>query len=437
MNQISFCLPKNKSFSLIIHLNNNCNFRCSYCIAWKEFSNDNLTTDHITKIISLVDNISKKYSNISINIDITWWEPTLHKDFSLISEKLSNIEKVSLQISTNWLMIWKIKDVFKWINKNTTRFNISFHYFEYKNKLEDFINSINFLKENWYNFLVKFLLPNNNEKLSSFLEIRDYIVKNTNLREDYYKYFLIFNLEWNISESYNKEVIDFYGLSNKNEEQEISLKDEEKQLTVWFENWTNIKYSYEDIKTLWLNNYKWFDCYYISDKWLSFHISPKWELIMWPCTLLDSLRLDLDDINELIEWWDKKVLCSEKKCISWLIFPKYRSKNFNKIKQIEDIVMSNIHKLSNIEITDLKIFLKDKIIIEFKIDIYYISTIFVKLDNSKNYYIKHDGIWCDIKVKDINNIVYNTNDLNQELIKNIKEKIIVISSLELLFKKIL
>jgi hypothetical protein len=75
-----------------------------------------------------------------------------------------------------------------------------------------------------------------------------------------------------------------------------------------------------------------------------------------------------------------------------LIFPKYRSKNFNKIKQIEDIVMSNIHKLSNIEITDLKIFLKDKIIIEFKIDIYYISTIFVKLDNSKNYYIKHDGI---------------------------------------------
>jgi hypothetical protein len=80
-------------------------------------------------------------------------------------------------------------------NKNKLFFNISYHFFEYKKNVDVFIKSINVLKKYKFNFKIKFLLPDNNEKLEDFLIIKEYIIINTKIDNKDYSYSLIINTQ--------------------------------------------------------------------------------------------------------------------------------------------------------------------------------------------------------------------------------------------------
>lgn len=434
---IKSAIPLNKSISFIIHLNNKCNFRCDYCIAWREFSTDSLSYNQIFIFIESIKKISKKYEKIFI--DITWGEPTLHKEFIFIVLEILNIENIILNISTNGLLLYSLSsDLQKILFKNNLKFNISFHYFEYKDKKDIFIKSILFLKQNDFNFEIKFLLPNNDELLLDFLKIRDYIIDNTKISYNDYKYYLILNFKWDISDTYNKEILDFYynDINKVNDFNKDFKKN--KIVEIAYENWTKINYSIEEIKTLWLNNFKGYDCFYISDKWLNIHISAKWEVIMWPCNILDKLRYKIEDLSNILSLENKSILCSENFCISWIIFPKTKSKNYDKIKSLEKLLNSYINRIINgIKIQDIQITLSKTIIIIFKIDNLNISLIIEKNILNKNNYFLINNIWYNIKIKDDSNIVHNLENIDKNYINIINKNIKVISELDNIFLKIL
>jgi hypothetical protein len=90
-----------------------------------------------------------------------------------------------LQVSTNGYLLHSLKDkLFNsnvLSNKSKLRFNISFHYSEYKgkDKLDTFVKSINALITHNINFKIKLLLPDNHEPLEDFIQVRDYILNKT------------------------------------------------------------------------------------------------------------------------------------------------------------------------------------------------------------------------------------------------------------------
>jgi len=210
--KINKITPTEQSISFIIHLNNVCNFKCSYCIAWQQLSKEILSLEQIEEIINTIKLLRKNWDNRHISIDINWWEPTLHKNIIDIIKLFLEIDNLFLQVSTNLLRVSSLKDDFYKLDKINSNlfFNISYHYFEYSWKEEKFIESLKVLINKSINFKVKFLLPDNNIELDEFYKTKTFILNETWINENNCKYDLIIHNNWDISKSYSKSILDYF-----------------------------------------------------------------------------------------------------------------------------------------------------------------------------------------------------------------------------------
>jgi hypothetical protein len=100
-------------------------------------------------------------------------------------------------------------------------------------------------------------LPNNYEKLDNFLEIRDFIIKETLLLEYEYRYYLIIDYNGSISSTYDKEILSFYdNIKNNNyvdNDIEFANSKEKSLAVTYYDNFDNKEIKYfdaEEIKTL-------------------------------------------------------------------------------------------------------------------------------------------------------------------------------------------
>lgn len=435
--------PLHENISIIIHLNNICNFKCDYCIAWREFSWKYISDENILKLETEIKKI-KYITKSNINIDLTGWEPTLNKNFIDILERFSSIPDVNLQVSTNWLLLCNFEDLFikskiLKLNKDKIKFNISFHFFEYIWKISSFINNIKFLEKNWYYYNIKFLLPDNNTTLSDFLSVRDNILSNIKINNWEFNYYLILDTFWKVSSTYSKEIIDFYNLSENDSNNDIDSDSSiEKDLEVIFENWTKEYNSIEDIKSKWLNNFKWYKCNYISKKILSINITVDWKAIFWPCHTLDKIRYDIEGVSDIINNWWKTIICPEVSCVSWIFFPKEISDYRIKIISLEKKYFNIFSKIiNNLEIIDLSISIKKNITLISKINDFFIYFYIENTLYKDSYYLEKDNIWYYFVVKDKNNIIQKTEKLDKKIREIIENNILIFSKIDNLFKNLL
>ncbi|MDD2566143.1 MAG: radical SAM protein [Candidatus Gracilibacteria bacterium] len=264
-------IPIEKSISFIVHLNNTCNFKCNYCIAGREFSKDELSLDKINTLIDSVNKLRLVIGNDTINIDINGGEPTLHKDFINILKIFSGMNNIKLQVSTNGLLL-SVLDLSTIEFKDNIFFNISFHYFEYKDKMDLFIKSINYLLSNDLNFKIKFLLPDNGEKLDNFLKIKNYILEKTGIDNDKYDNYLIIDADGEISKTYDRGILMYYNKVNADIDRGHK-KTNNKSTEIKYQNGKSKKYTFEDLKSKKLNIYKGYECHFISKNNISIYIS--------------------------------------------------------------------------------------------------------------------------------------------------------------------
>jgi len=439
-NNIIKCTPFDKKISIIIHLNYSCNFKCSYCIAWLEVSNDYLSMSNVDILFNTIKRLYNNKWKI-IEVDINWWDPTLHKDFSQIVTKFLTINDIKLQVSTNGYLLYSLRNKFfnkeLLLNRSKLKFNISFHYFEYKDKVETFIKSINLLIKYNINFKIKFLLPDNNESLDDFLIIRNYIFEKTWLQRNNYEYFLIMNFKWWISKTYNKEMLKFYYNLNDNLHDD-DFRNQLDWVLVEYSDWKKINFTQEELKSKWINNFKWFNCLYITNNIALIYIAPNWEVTFWSCILLDKKKFHLDKLESMLFSWNKSILCTHTTCTSWLNLPKVKSTDYYKIYSLENLLTKTIKKvIKDIKVEDIQIALKDRLILIFKIDFYNINLIIEKKNSYIKYHFSKNNIWYNLRIKDDNNIVYNINNIKKEYALLINKNIQLLSSLDSLYKKII
>ncbi len=468
-NSIKSIKPINKVISFVIHINNICNFMCDYCIAWQQFSKDTLSFEKVSQIIDNIKKLSSIYSNHIIEVDLTWWEPILHENIIEIIDKFLSLENVNLQISTNAYLLSFLGDKFnnKKIlkNKNKLFFNISYHYFEYKDKVDWFIKSINVLDKYNLNYNIKFLLPDNNESLSNFLFVKEYILSKISIDKWNYTFSLIIDTEWNISKTYKQEILDYYFkwnnsknnprkknyenvkvISDNIKENKLQINTKKdlnksdftlKHIKVEFDNWNKEEYLLEEFKSLWLMNFKWYDCHYISENYLTVYIYPNGKAVFWPCYTLDSMKYDIEEIWDLILSWNKKLVCSEMKCISWIFFPKTKTLNYEKTLKLEKLIITNLENyLWVFSIVNVAIFLEKNIQITLKLNTYYIYY-FIEKKLENNYIFNNEKIGYYYSIKNNNNINCNINSLEKSNQKLIHNMLVTISKLDKIYNYIL
>jgi len=313
-NKIIKIQPLDKWISFIIHINNICNFKCSYCTAGHQISKDKLTKKDILNIINSINELRNKWDTRKIDIDLTWWEPTLHNDLVKFIKLFLYVHDLNIQVTTNLLRIPFFENELRELSlhKNITNFsfNISYHYFEYRWKENNFINSINIIKKYWFNFKIKFLLPDNYEKLENFEKTKNMLFLYCNINEQYCEYDLIIDTMGKVSWTYWEDMLDYFYnkwyLSENNIEKDkyniikeniscnIQKCEIKKWLNIYYENWEKENLDFFEIRTRWLNRFKWFNCYYISDSYMEIHVSHKWYVTFGPCYILDNMRYDIN-----------------------------------------------------------------------------------------------------------------------------------------------
>jgi hypothetical protein len=139
----------------------------------------------------------------------------------------------------------------------------------------------------------------------------------------------------------------------------------------------------------------------------------------------------------LISSWDKKVICSEKKCISWLLFPKNKLLNNKYILKLEKIILNYINKYLNVfDIINIAISLNNNIQIVLKIDNFFIYYYIEKKIGNKYIFIK-DDVWYYFSIKDKKNIIYNINNIDENKSKIINNTLMILSKFDKIYKLIL
>ncbi len=412
-------LPLEKSISFIIHINNICNFNCDYCALWKLSSKERLSRNDIRNIIKSINLLREKWDNRYIKIDINGWEPTLNNDLITIVKEFLYIDNLSIQISTNLFRLLHFEKELELLSTDNNiwklRFYISYHYFEYKNKHKElqFIKSILFLVNNKVNFIIKFLLPDNKERLVDFLNIKNKISKDCNLSEDFFTYDLIIDTLWNISKSYSEEVLNYFNKQSnaKEKKQEVNKKNNKEKLglKVIYDDKSNEVIDFSDIRTRWLNKFKWFNCFYISKEYMEIWISHEWYMRFWPCYTLNKLIYKVKDLKGILSS-DKMILCSEDFCNCWINLKKGINLKYNKLEKIENIILFEMKKyLIDFDVIRVWINIKNNIIIYLKYNNYYIS-IFITKDIKTWFFV-------------IENIIKNERNIILKVIEQKENKI--------------
>jgi len=157
-------------------------------------------------------------------------------------------------------------------------------------------------------------------------------------------------------------------------------------LRVHFENWNIRDMSFLGIRTKWLNYFKWFDCYYISNESVEVSISHNWEVTFWPCYILNRLKYKIEDLPKLLVW-EKKVTCTEEFCECWINLKKERNKNYLKVIKLEKLVFQNLKDFTVnwFTIKDISIYYKKNITIKFNFKWYIVTYYINKRSSYKNY----------------------------------------------------
>ncbi|MDD3302450.1 MAG: radical SAM protein [Candidatus Gracilibacteria bacterium] len=420
------------SINFIIHINNICNFKCAYCTAGHQTSPERLTLDYFEKIIITINKLRTIGDKRDIYIDITGGEPTLNNDLIEIVDKLLNIDKLYVQVTTN---LYKIQNFTSEIEKlkqhkniKNFAFNISYHFFEYLDKDEIFIDNILMLKANNISFNIKFLLPDSQVKIYEFDKVLKNIIEKTKIKETQFFYDLI-TKNGVVSTSYSKCILDFYIQINKNHEKE--------KLLVKFENDEELETDMFYIRNNGLNRFKGFDCYYVSKNYIEIQISHNGYITFGPCYMLDSIRYDISQLFDIISK-ERKIICGEQVCECGITLNKVFNKKNEKISSLEELIRKNISKvILDIEIQDIQIFFNKSINIIFILDNFNIILVIEKYNKNKKYYFSKNDIGYDFRVKDNNNISYKFEEIEKTLIKTLKKNILLVSTFDNLFTKIL
>jgi len=100
----------------IIRINYKCNWKCKFCNVL--MTNNYWSKDVSDKeVVSKILNLTKKYSTKqrkNLILSFSWWEPTLNKNLILFIRLAKKIWIWSIQIQTNWTILFKDHD---FINK--------------------------------------------------------------------------------------------------------------------------------------------------------------------------------------------------------------------------------------------------------------------------------------------------------------------------------
>lgn len=438
--------PLEKKISFIIHLNNICNFKCDYCTAGQQTSSEKLNDEQIWDIIDSIQKVRDSWDNRPILVDLTGWEPTLDNNLIKIIKLFLTIEHLELQITTNLFRLWYFETdlrTLKNTNQDKLNFNISYHYFESKGKEDVFIQGINILKANNINFEIKFLLPDNNTRLDDFVEVKNKILVESKLWEDFFKYDLIINSNGKVSDTYSDDILDYfynkwYQKSNVNNNliwDKIEWE-QNKWLEVVFDDGQIEQLDFSDIRTRGINKFKWLNCFYISKESIEISISHKWYATFWPCFTLDKLRYNISDLVNLIST-EKKIICPDEYCDCGINLKKEKWIQYEKMLKIETVISSYITKyLSSFEIVDIAVSLWKHIKITLKLDELFVY-FYIEKDIWENYIIKKDWIWYYISIKNQQNILLSIYNINWEYNKNINSAIVLLSKLDNIYKTLL
>lgn len=132
-------------------ITSNCNYKCDYCIAYKDEQYSDLNT--INNIIYFFNQLNNLNTTDSIEIQLFGGECTLHPNFIYIIEELSKLNKVKFILFTNLSSDLNIYKQFCEIASNKiNNISVSYHYNHCSTK--EFINKIGYILNN-YNVIVK------------------------------------------------------------------------------------------------------------------------------------------------------------------------------------------------------------------------------------------------------------------------------------------
>ena len=100
------------------------------------------------------------------------------------------------------------------------------------------------------------MIPTNLDDFEDFKEVKDLIVRESDIERDEYKFNLI-REKWVVSRKYNQKVLDFYYDTLEND-----WKEKGAVIKAYFTDWTikQISYTKEIIEEK-LNNFRWYLCY--------------------------------------------------------------------------------------------------------------------------------------------------------------------------------
>ena len=134
----------------IIRINYKCNWACKFCNVFKT-NNFGLKDISSKEVVDKILKLTRKYSQEELNnliLSFSWGEPTLNKNVFLFIKLAKQIWIWTIQIQTNWLILYK--------NKN------------YINKLIDYWLDEIFLAQHWYD-------KNINKKMWTYFLEEDFL----------------------------------------------------------------------------------------------------------------------------------------------------------------------------------------------------------------------------------------------------------------------
>jgi len=409
---VSYVKPilKNKA-NIAINMTDYCNFSCKYCVTWKKFSWKFIDVSSFDKIEKLISKLKKNYE--SVNVTLTWGEPTLEKDFFIFLRNLLDLN-INLKVNTNGFVLHNKQEQLQKIshhkNIENLNFNVTFHFLEYYNKSDIFISSLSNLENNKIYFWINFLLPDNIE-LEKFQEIKDKILSKVNVK--IYNFSLIKSTNWKISESYKKEMLDYF---NNN----YSTKNERKNIEIIYENWEKEMFGSSEVIYKDVNKFSWFKCNYFTKDYLNVYIETDLSCCFWSCYTLNRLKYSLDEVSEFLDnFQDKSIICGDHSCLCESDFntPKSKTNKYNQVKINLEKIIQKIKPIE-FELWDITIGENSIQIVLQKVDVIVFVLVEKIIDKSIKYPFSDWYLWYQYFVKNKDNEFINVDE-NKQLLVNI------------------
>lgn len=186
-----------------------CNHKCFFC-----HERDNIFSMNFRNILlEDLDNILRWINKNNFDyIIISWWEPSLHNDFTKIIDFFQK-NNIYIVIVSNWTNI--LAHNYSKINKNKITFYISFHWLEENyneitksNDFERVVNNISKLEKIFPEVILRYVINNKNEKY--FEKFNKFIFERFN--DIFLEYVLLEDLKYSHVEKTIITLKDFYKL---------------------------------------------------------------------------------------------------------------------------------------------------------------------------------------------------------------------------------